>query len=79
MAEFCLDCWNELNGTDYDESEYIISEELDLCEGCGEYKHVIIEKRQEFYMFEYIISIIFKLLTMPYLIYKKIKSKKQNM
>ena len=41
MAEFCLDCWNELNGTCDTEDDWVLSTELDLCEGCGEYKHVV--------------------------------------
>lgn len=45
MAEFCLKCWNELNGTDFPASEYILSEELELCEGCGEFKKVIVTER----------------------------------
>ncbi len=42
MAEFCLDCWNRINETNHSKDRYIISEDLDLCEGCGEMKHVII-------------------------------------
>ena len=45
MAEFCLDCWNKINETDDPADQYIISNELDLCEGCGEVKHVIVRKR----------------------------------
>lgn len=36
MAEFCLKCFNELEGTDYDESEVVLDKYLDLCEGCGQ-------------------------------------------
>ena len=42
MAEFCPDCWNEINGTNNPKEKYIISKNLDLCEGCGEMKLVII-------------------------------------
>ena len=45
MAEFCLDCWNKLNGTEDTEKEYVLSGELDLCEECGEWKRVIVRKR----------------------------------
>ena len=31
MAEFCLDCWNELNGTNYSKRKYVVSKDLDLC------------------------------------------------
>ena len=47
MAEFCLDCWNRINGTTDDGSKYILSEELDLCEGCGEWRSIIVGERKE--------------------------------
>ena len=40
MAEFCLDCWNKMNGTHYTQ-EQVWTEE-DLCEGCGEWKPVVV-------------------------------------
>lgn len=47
MAEFCVDCWEKYNGNmGYDvvlSSKY----DLDLCEGCGEYKRVVIGVRTE--------------------------------
>ncbi len=45
MAEFCLDCWNKLNEINDSPRRYVISRELDLCEGCGEYKRVIVAER----------------------------------
>ena len=49
MAEFCLDCWNRINKTKYDERKYVISKDLDLCEGCGERKHVIVMERNGYW------------------------------
>ncbi len=46
MAEFCVDCWNELNDSNNSEKDFILSEHLDLCEGCGELKNVIIKERE---------------------------------
>lgn len=46
MAEFCVDCWNKINGTNYPQSRYILSEEPDLCEECGEVKKVIIAEKK---------------------------------
>lgn len=46
MAEFCLKCWNKMYKTNDDESKFILSKELDFCEGCGEWKHVIIRERE---------------------------------
>ena len=46
MAEFCLDCWNKLNESNFTEKEYVISREPDLCEECGQWKPVIIRARR---------------------------------
>ncbi len=46
MAEFCLDCWNRLNHSQDTEWDWIISKELDLCEGCGQWKHVLVRPRR---------------------------------
>ena len=45
MAEFCLDCWNMINNTKYTERDWVLSRGLELCEGCGEYKQVIVRER----------------------------------
>ena len=89
MAEFCIDCWNEINETNDSEKKYIISEDLVLCEGCNEYKHIIVANRKSYYMRKFrflilpfkiiyiILYIILRILISPYLIYKYIKHKKQ--
>ncbi|MBO7342196.1 MAG: hypothetical protein J6U87_05900 [Clostridia bacterium] len=45
MAEFCLDCWNKIYCKDYSKWDVKLSWGLDLCEGCGEWKRVVLEKR----------------------------------
>ena len=45
LAEFCLDCWNKINGTNDPPENYVISKELALCEGCRQMKQVIVIKR----------------------------------
>ena len=46
MAEFCLTCWNQLNGTHYTEADLVIDhEELDICEGCGKWMPCIVKER----------------------------------
>ena len=45
MAEFCLECWNRINETSLGKGEVVISKDLDLCEGCGERKPVIVKMR----------------------------------
>lgn len=41
MAVFCLKCFNELNGTDYNANEIWLQE--DLCEGCANWRPCVIE------------------------------------
>lgn len=48
VAKFCLDCWKEISGAEATENQYIVSEELELCEGCGEWKHIIVSERSFF-------------------------------
>lgn len=43
MAAFCLKCFNELNGTDYQTNEVWLEE--DFCEGCADWQLCIIELR----------------------------------
>ena len=38
MAEICLDCWNEINNTNYTKWDYNLSKEPCLCEECGDVK-----------------------------------------
>ena len=44
MAEFCLDCMNEMEGTHYTEEN--VELEMDLCEGCGQIKPVVVGFRR---------------------------------
>ncbi len=53
MAEFYLDCWSKLNKTNYTERDYLLSDELDLCEGCAQFKRVIIRERSLLEAFVY--------------------------
>ena len=48
MAEFCLSCWNKINNIHDGPEEYVISKELELCEGCGKWKHTIVTKRRRY-------------------------------
>lgn len=52
MAEFCVACWNALNGTNTPEEAYVLSRDLELCEGCGKWKQVIIAKRKHYFIRE---------------------------
>jgi len=42
MTELCLDCWNKLNHTRLTQEDVILSDDLDLCEGCMEIKPTIV-------------------------------------
>ena len=88
MAEFCLECWNKLNNSHYSEKKYIISDYLDLCEGCGELKPVIVIERKACFMHKFryfifpvkIIYVLCKLVLLPFLIIHYaicVKKKKQ--
>ena len=33
MAEFCLECWNRMNEINDSPKKYVLSKELELCEG----------------------------------------------
>ena len=46
MAEFCLECWNRFNHTKTTQRDWILSKGPDLCEGCGQWKPVIIKLRR---------------------------------
>lgn len=82
MAEFCFDCWKKLFDENAQKEKYIISKYDDLCEGCGEYKPVIIVEKKYYYLrilkrlffpvifIFVIISIPFRLIYYPLLRYK---------
>ena len=87
MAEFCLECWNKMNGFRDSKGKYVISKDAYLCEGCGKWKPVIIVERRTYYINKceyYILPIraicnimyfVFRLILIPYLILKKYKTK----
>lgn len=45
MAEFCLECWNRINEENLAKYEVVLSRKPELCEGCGEYKKVVVVLR----------------------------------
>ncbi len=53
MAEFCLDCWNRINESHDTEKDWVLSEEPELCEGCGNYVPVIVTQRKGFSLFQF--------------------------
>ena len=60
MAEFCVDCYNEMFNFNNPEEDYILSDYPELCEGCGKMKHVVIMERKDvlFYRVHFIFYFI---------------------
>ena len=66
MSEFCLNCWNELNKTNDPPKKYIISEDLDYCDGCGQFVNVIVaEKASRRLNIHTKIFFLFRLILLP--------------
>ena len=42
MAEFCLDCFNKLHGTNYTKWDVVLSWGNDFCEECCEFKRTVV-------------------------------------
>ena len=88
MAEFCVDCYNHMNGTNDSPKKFVLSDELDLCEGCGEWKRVVIAYKWEWVLwklryviwpFKFVGIIIYVIIKLPWVlwqIYKEHKNKK---
>jgi len=58
MADFCLKCFNEMNGTHYKREDVVM--EFGICEGCGEMKDCVIDFRG-YGLFDLITRAIIKL------------------
>ena len=84
MAEFCLDCFNKINKSNDGEEKFVLSKDLDLCEGCGQWKHVVIMERRAYYMHKFryfilpfkVLYFLWRVLLIPYVIFKRSKLKK---
>ncbi len=46
MSEFCMECWNEIFGENYTERDIIVTKYPELCEGCAEWKQVVVCERR---------------------------------
>ena len=47
MAEFCKECFKRCIEPGAIDKYIVISEDEDLCEGCGEFKQVVVEYNTE--------------------------------
>ncbi len=53
MAEYCFECFKKMSKEKVKEKDYILSGEPDLCEGCGEWKRVVVRvKNPRLYMWK---------------------------
>lgn len=85
MADFCVDCLNKLEEAvpPKPKSAYILSKELELCEECGQYKHIVIVERKYYWLRKlrivlfpfkaalFLLSVLWNLLTFPYRVWKR--------
>jgi len=58
MAEFCIDCMKDINKDPDAKYKYVLTRYVDLCEGCGQWKRVVIS-RNPFYPYNAIAHSIF--------------------
>ncbi len=67
MAEFCYKCLNKHFGLKLNKNKFVYSKEPEICEGCGEYKNVVIcEKSIRYYCYKFrVIIIIFCIVFLP--------------
>ena len=59
MAEFCLECWNKIMGTQDTECKFVMTRDLELCEECGEWKRVIVVIKTRYLLKEWFEDIAF--------------------
>lgn len=45
MQYLCLRCLNLLEKTETKASDYVMSEQLDLCDNCGQLKYIVLARR----------------------------------
>ena len=82
MAEFCLECFRKINGSECEKHKYVLTKELNFCEECGELKNTVFMERKCYYLQKFrfilfpfkavfiLIYILLSLLFLPYLWYK---------
>ena len=78
MAMYCLACINKLCARNYAPKQMIFTKSLYICEGCGEYKTVVLMAKRYYWrrklrIFRIItlpFYVLWRLLILPYLIVK---------
>lgn len=80
MSEICPECLSKILGEKYSKYKYILSEDLDICEECGELKRVVVVERKAYILrkLKYIIipfDFLLRLICLPYFIYIRYKKR----
>jgi len=87
MAEFCVDCWNDLFGTHLSEKQVVLSAEETLCEGCQKTKYVVIitkaarrtrRLRRVLFPLWFVVAWLRFAVALPRLLYQEHKRKKNH-
>ena len=90
MEEICLDCLKKTHPYDEPVWGYRLTRELELCEGCGEYKRLVIDdygwawlwQRAQIYFWLIVAMCLFFfirwLILLPFRAYRNHKRKKQK-
>jgi len=60
MAEFCFESFIKYFDEKAEKSDLVISKDLDLCEGCAEYKRVVVCYRKSTSLFHRLIGLFRK-------------------
>lgn len=60
MAEFCYKCFCDFWETEPKKAELVFSKNIDLCEGCGKYKKIVIAYKTDLlaYRFRHVIKLL---------------------
>lgn len=83
MAEFCFECFKRIHEIEDSESKYIISDTLDLCEGCGKWKRIVVAEKRGYYLYKFRfilvpLYILWRIIIVPYTIYNYRKMRKNK-
>ena len=83
MSEICFDCLNKIYGGTKKPNQYIISDDYDLCEECGNITKVVVAEKKSYYLYHirYIIMLfylLYRILMIPYSVFSTICKSNKN-
>lgn len=56
MTGLCVDCWNRIHSMDLKEEDVMVCK--DLCNGCGEWRHVVVIHKNTSVIKDYVKNLI---------------------